>query len=147
VNTWRDTASAPAQDDLDNLLSTVVPIAELRLGRYGEFFPFGAIVSPEGQIGMLAADPDAGERPASQLVLDDLYAGVRSNADSFRAVAIVADVRVAGGGDAVRVELEHKEGAALVVVLPYGWARKGLKKAVIFGQMTASAGHRRVWQI
>jgi hypothetical protein len=90
-------------------------------------------------------DPGAGERPKSQLVLDALYAGARSGAANLRAVAVVADVRLARGGDAVRVELEHKEGTVLVVLLPYSRTRRGLKKTITFGQMTVSAGHQRVW--
>lgn len=145
MKTWRDTASATAQDDLDNLVNAVVPFAEEQLGQYGEFFPFGSTVSAEGQVAMLAADPGAGERPKSQLVLDALYAGARSGAANLRAVAVVADVRLARGGDAVRVELEHREGTALVVVLPYSRTRRGLKRTITFGQMTVSAGQQRVW--
>ena len=126
-------------------INAVTPFAERHLGRYGEFFPFGSTVSAEGQIAMLAADPGAGERPKSQLVLDALYAGARSGAANLRAVAVVADVRLARGGDAVRVELEHKEGTVLVVLLPYSRTRRGLKKTITFGQMTVSAGHQRVW--
>jgi len=55
------------------------------------------------------------------------------------------DVRVAGG-DAVRVEAEHRDGGphALVVVAPY--RREGLvKKTVTYGSMAVSEGVRRVW--
>ena len=145
MTSWRDTASAIAQDDLDNLLNAVLPFAERQLGKHGEFFPFGSTVTVDGQVALLAADPRGGDRPESQLVLDALYQAARSTVDDIRAVAFVADVRMGGGGDAVRVELEYKEGPALIVLLPYSQTRKGLKKTITFHPMTVSAGQQRVW--
>lgn len=139
---WRDTASEAAQNDLDGLSNAVLPFAEQTLGRHGEFLPFGAAVDTDGPIGMLAADPGLGEQPPSQQVLDSLYAGARQQAEMRRAVAFVADVRT-GGGDAVRVELEHREGTALVILLPY--SRSRFTKKVTIGQMSVSLGERRIW--
>lgn len=107
-----------AQNDLDVLLNSVLPFAEQTLAKYGELFPFGAGVDVGGQVAMLAADSGLGEHPASNQVLDALYEGARAEAASHRAVAFVADVR-ANGSDAVRIELEHREGVALVLLIPY----------------------------
>jgi hypothetical protein len=57
-------------------------------------------------------------------------------------VAFVADVP-ANGSDAIRVELEHQEGVALVVLLPY--VRSRFKKSLTFGQMSVSQGQPQVW--
>jgi hypothetical protein len=139
---WRDTASAQAQRDLDGLLNTVMPFAEQALGAHGEFFPYGATVTGTGETRMIAADPGLGERPESNAVLTALYEGAREAASSQRAVAFVADVRL-DGSDAVQVELEHAEGVALVIALPY--SRSRFKKAVTFGAPRASAGRQRIW--
>jgi hypothetical protein len=141
---WRDTTPQAVQDDLDGVVTAALNAAQHLLTKNGEFFPFGITVSRSGEIGMTAADPGQGERPASLAVLDGLYAGAASRRDSYRAVGFVADVK-ANGGDAVRVEAEHRDGGPpLVVVMPY--ARKGLvKKAVTYGEMIAGPGERRIW--
>jgi hypothetical protein len=139
---WRDGASERAQEDLDALLNAVLPFAEQTLAKYGELFPFGAAVLSHGELELLAADPGSAERPGSEAVLRALYDGARSSCGTRRAFAFVADVR-ADGVDAVRVELEHLEGIALVVLVPYG--RSELTKEVTIGQMTGSTGHPRIW--
>jgi hypothetical protein len=100
------------------------------------------LVSGEGEASLTSADPGVGGHPASDAVLANLYEGARANAVNTRAVAFVADVR-ANGSDAVRVELEHREGMALVVLLPY--TRSRFKKALTFGQMSAATGETRIW--
>ncbi len=90
---------------------------------------------------MTAADPGLGDHPASDEVLALLYDGARTNASKARAAAIVADVR-ANGSDAVRVELEHREGVALVVLLPY---KRSRFKKLSFGQMSVAQGQSRIW--
>lgn len=143
MTSWRDSASKSAQDDLDGLLKVVLPLAEDLLGRHAEFYPFGGTVSNEGETSLTGADPAAlGEHPASDDVLAGLYQGARATAPSFRAAAFVADVR-ADGSDAVRVELEHRDGVALVVLLPY--TRRRFKKSLAFGQMSVSGGELKVW--
>jgi hypothetical protein len=112
------------------------------LSKYGEFFPFGAAISSEGELEMLAASPGMGERPISEDVLRALRDGAKASADARRAVAFAADVRVSAG-DAVRVDLEHRDGAALVVLVPYSRGR--FKKTVTFGQMSGSSGQPVVW--
>jgi hypothetical protein len=141
VESWRDTASGQAQDDLDGLLGAVLPFAEQTLAKHGELFPFGAGVDSVGEMRMLAADLAVGEQPLSEDVLGVLYDAVRSAA-SLRAVAFVADVRV-HGGDAIRVDLEHHEGVTLQVVIPY--SRSRLRKNVTLGEMSLSGGKARVW--
>jgi hypothetical protein len=142
MTSWRDSASQSAQDDLDGLLNVVLPLAENMLGKNGEFFPFGGSVSRQGEASLTAADPGLGEHPASDVVLAHLYDGGRTTASIARAAAFVADVR-ANGSDAVRVELEHQEGVALVVLLPY--TRSRFKKTVTLGQMSVAEGQPRIW--
>lgn len=118
------------------------PLAEDLLGKHGKFYPFGGSISSQGEASLTAADPGVGEHPASDEVLAGLHDGARANAATLRAVAFVADVR-ANGSDAVQVELEHQEGEALVVLLPY--TRSRFRKALAFGQMSVSSGQPRIW--
>lgn len=139
---WRDGASAQAQADLDALLNAVLPFAQQTLSKYGEMFPFGAAVSSEGQLELLASSPGVGERPGSMAVLGALHDGARASARDRRAFAFAADVRDSGS-DAVRVELEHREGLAIVVLVPY--SRSRLTKKVAFGQISGGMGQPKVW--
>jgi hypothetical protein len=139
---WRDSASEQVQTDLDGLLNTVLPHAQQQLEARGGFFPFGATVDGAGQVALAAAEPGKGERPDSQSVLDALYDGVRADRTNRRAAAFVADVLV-DGGDAIRIELEHAEGASMSVALPY--SRSRIRKSVSYGQLEAGVGHPRVW--
>jgi len=107
---WRVTTPEPVQDDLDDIATAALDAAKDMLTKRGEFFPFGITVSSDGEVGLAAAgDPGLAERPASLAVLDGLYAGVADNRQAYRAVGFVADV-TANGGDAVRVEAEHRDG-------------------------------------
>src|SRR4051812_35652259 len=119
---WRDNASQSAQDDLDELLNAVLPFAEQTIAKHGELAPFGASVSTNGQFAFLAADLGQGEYLSSADVLNTLYEGAKQSAATHRAFAFVADV-LANGSDAVRVELEHREGPVLVLAVPYTRSR------------------------
>lgn len=139
---WRDAASQEAQDDLDGLVNATLPFAQQMLERHGEFFPFAAGVTADGIVELFGADPGADDRPASTDVLDQLVGGLRERAGSLRAIALVADVR-AGESDAVRVELEHCDGHAICVLLPY--RKKRLRRGIDFGDLGASPGPHRIW--
>lgn len=142
MTSWRDTTSHRAQDDLDGLLNAVLPFAEQTLAKYGEMFPFGAAVSAEGQIEMMAADPGQGDQPPSAEIVDLLHEAARESAGTLRAVAFVADVRIERG-DAIRIELEHREGTSLALVIPY--TRSRFSKTISLGQMSGGAGESRLW--
>lgn len=142
MTSWRDTTSHEAQDDLDGLLNAVLPFAEQTLAKYGEMFPFGAAVSSEGQVEMMAAEPGQGDQPSSAEVLNLLHQGARESAGTRRAVAFVADVRVECG-DAIRVELEHREGTSLALVIPY--TRSRFRKTISLGQMSGGVSESRIW--
>ena len=142
MTTWRDTASASAQADLDNLLNLVLPLAQELLGKNGQFYPFGASVANGGEASLTAADPELGEHPQPEQVLASVYAGARATAAENRAAAFVSDVLIEGS-DAVQVELEHRDGIALVVLVPYKPAT--LKRVPTFREMSVAPGEPRVW--
>jgi len=62
----------------------------------------------------------------------------------LRGASVVADVRIKDpDGDAIRVEVEHREGVgvAIAVLLPYTIQ----KKQMVYGNMQAAAAQRRIW--
>jgi hypothetical protein len=142
MTSWRETTSQQAQEDLDALLELTLPFAQQQLAEHGEFFPFAAAVGADGTPRLIAADPGLGERPTSRDVLDQLVGGLREQAGDIRAAALVADVRV-GESDAARVELEHRDGQAICVLLPY--KRRRLRRGVDYGELGAAPAQPRIW--
>ncbi|MCP4305630.1 MAG: hypothetical protein GY788_12265 [bacterium] len=144
MRSWRNTASPQTQQDLDTLLDTALGFAQQQLDKHGEFFPYAVMVRSDGETEMVTARPDAdNDRPASADVITACRITLTERRDQLRAAAVVADVCLPGGGDAVRVELEHTEGPALTVLLPY--ARKRFGRGIDFGELQAAAGTKHVW--
>jgi hypothetical protein len=127
---------------MDALLNAALPFARQQLATHGEFFPYGLAMTHDGQITM-AAGYTGTEQPPSTEVLQILYEGLRAQAQQNRGAAVVSDVRLRGQGtDAIQVEVEHREGVALKVFLPYRVKRHGQLET---GQMSGEAGERRIW--
>lgn len=142
MTSWRDSASGQSQDDLDGLLNVTLPFAQQMLAKSGEFYPFGAAVTATGETRLVAGDPGQGEYPASAEVISTLLGGFRQTRADLRAVATCSDVRLTDS-DAVRVELEHRDGHAMAVLMPYKKKRFG--RGVEYGELRAGAAGRQVW--
>ncbi len=108
----------------DGLCGLAVDTAVDMLTKRKEFYPFGFEAHSEEAV-MVGAEPELGERPPSQAILDLLYEGTRGRRDEVDAVAYVSDVRLESGADAVRVDLEHRAGHSLEIVTPYRLKRFG----------------------
>lgn len=144
MTSWRDTASVQAQADLDRLLNPALGFAQQQLEKHGEFFPYAVVVRADSETEMVASRPDAADdRPPSGDVVDACRTTLAERRDQLRAAAVIADVRLPGGEDAIRVELEHTEGPALTILLPY--SKKRLGRGIEYGQLQAAAGTRHVW--
>lgn len=140
---WRDSASAQAQEQLDELLNVVLPFAQQQLAAHGEFFPYAAAIGADGQPELIASVPAGGsERPASADVIQACLATLTDKRHELHAAAIVADVTTPDG-DAIRVDLEHLEGHAITILLPY--SRKRFRKNVDYGPLRAQTGHKQIW--
>lgn len=134
--------------DLDALLNVLLPLAEETLERHGEFYPFGAGMGKNGEISQVAGYP-GGEHPESQEVLRLLVGGLKAQAQDggLRAAGICLDVRTIPPGevdkvDAVCTRLEHVDGEAIEVFLPY---RKGLLGGIDYGDLFAREGTPQVF--
>jgi hypothetical protein len=143
MTSWRDMASPRAQADLDELLNASLGFAQHQLANRGEYYPYAATLGQDGTAGTLMAQSNEGdEHPDSVAVIASCVAALIDVRHTIRAGAVVSDVRLSDGGDAVRVDLEHSEGATLTVLLPY--AKKRFR-GVAFGQLRAQSGERRIW--
>jgi hypothetical protein len=140
---WRDKASELCQSDLDGLLNVVLPFAQQQLAARGAFFPFGAVVADDGSTRMVSAY-DGREVPPAEQLIQMLIGGVKSQRTSLRAVAIIVDVSLPDEPhDAIRVELEHREGVSFAVLLPYRRPVSG--GAIEYQALRAVAMPPRVW--
>lgn len=142
VASWGESAKREAQDDLDGLLDVALPLAQRLLGERGEVVPFGVVRAADGQARMVAADIGQDDTPRRDAVLAALVEGVRGERELLRAVALVSDVR-AGDNDALRVDLEHREGTAMAVLLPYRLKR--LRRGVEYGGLAACPARPTIW--
>jgi hypothetical protein len=133
------------QNDLDGTAGTAIDAAQHLLNKNGEFFPFGVALAANGETRMLAADAGLGENPASQAVIDALYAGVANDRDGLRAAAVVSDVRV-DGSDAIRVRFEHRDGGPAMEIL-VRYAKKRFRGGIEYGATSVSATERRIWLV
>lgn len=135
-------ASTP-RDEMDSLLDMLLRQAQDFLQTHGEFYPFGATVTHQGEI-QLAAAYTGSERPDSPAVIDLLYEGFVSSRSrgEIRATGICFDVRLRDRGqDAIQVALEHSEADPVNVFLPY--VKGG--DAPGYGELFATPGERRVF--
>ncbi|MDR1441184.1 MAG: hypothetical protein LBJ02_02135, partial [Bifidobacteriaceae bacterium] len=94
-------------------------------------YPFALVMTVDGETEMAASNAGA-EKPVVAEVVESLTAGLISNRDQYRAVAVTARVRLTMNDgspvNAVLVRLDHKEGPALDVYAPY--TLKGRRRKV-----------------
>jgi hypothetical protein len=141
---WRDETPQSVQDELDLLAHETLDQATYLLGKLrGELYPFGVRLCADGHPETLSVYPGEGEHPSVDLGM--LYELATVMRDGTRAVAFVALVETSDG-DAVRVELEHRNGGpALVLLLPFQTQRRKLRRVVETGELVATIGERRIW--
>jgi hypothetical protein len=141
MTSWRDGATQQSQDDLDGLLDETLPFAQQMLAKFGEFHPFGAAVTVNGGTELFGADPGQGEHAGAD-VRALLLGGMRGVREKFRAFAVCCDVRLPDS-DAIRVELEHQDGHAVAVLLPYKKKRFG--RGFDYQDLRAGTTDKTIW--
>jgi len=150
VTSWRDDTSQQVQDELDDLLDVSLRAAQQRLDDAGEFYPFAVTIAEVGRVGVLTPQVQTGPRAVADVaeVFELCWTTLRGQADRARAAAVVTNV---GGpdGDAIAVALEHREGPAIEVFLPYvAQGKTNGKKPPQrhrFGELQAAPGQSRIW--
>jgi hypothetical protein len=146
VTTWRDTTSEHVQSDLDRLLNTVLPFADEMLRKHGEFYPYGAAITREGEEQVFAADPGETEDPNPSEILTSLVNGMSEESNDLRAAALVSDV-TSDRTDAVMVHLEHADSMAITVLLPYRITDTDMAESdVEYDDMAATPAEALIWR-
>ena len=129
------------KEDMSALLGAAMPFAEEMLGAHGEFYPYAVAVTGEGEITQLAVYMEE-EHPDTVAMLEGLYEVGRQRSAELRAVAFVCNVGTKSG-NAVRVEIEHREGETMAAFAPYKIGR--FRKSVTFGEVVAKESVTRIW--
>ncbi|MFI6313220.1 hypothetical protein ACIBEK_24230 [Nocardia fusca] len=134
---WRETTSEAVQADLDALLDSAIVLAEKKLSKRGEFYPFAMAVEIDG--GQRLIEAGAGTaRQAREMNLQAL----RGMRNQIRAAVLVVDVALPEtSSSGIEVHLEHVDGPAIGVLEPY---------TITGGEVTAAplegfTAQRAVW--
>ena len=127
-----------ANPDFDTLLNALAPFAKQMLLKHGEFYPFGATMTPNGEV-VAHMGYEGDEQPETQAVIDLLTQAFRQQAAAgeIRAAGMCKDVRTIAPGetektDALCFNLEHQTGEAITVFIPYRKGMFGYKYAEMF---------------
>jgi hypothetical protein len=141
---WRDGVSDAAQTDLDRILDAGLDVARTELGKASEFDPFALFTDADGGLLSIKQDMGAfGKHPDSGAIINDANVKLRKVSASARCTALVVNTRLsAEKTDAIEVHLEHREGASLLVLLPY---KRKFNGKVDFGELKAFICMPEVW--
>lgn len=138
---------AEPTEEIQELLGALLPHAERMLSEHGEFYPYAMTLDSDGAIESVAPAIDSDDPDVSD-VLVALHNGLREQAaeGSIRASGIAADVTLTDPDsgettDAVQLELDHADGDAVDIYVPYETAGDGIK----FGELVAAEGREPVF--
>lgn len=113
------------RSDIEQLANRCIPFAFKQIEEAGELYPFAGMMMTDGQFKGAVAKPET-DKPTSEQVIDKLVSGLREEAAAkrVRATCIVAGGRMApkeGAAlmDAVQGRIEHVNGVAVEVYVPY----------------------------
>jgi hypothetical protein len=120
-----------AKEDCEALMNFVLPFAQKMLKERHEFVPFGATMSPSGEIsGAMSLTGD--EKADVNQLVSLLERGFRQGATEgkFKATALVVDMVIIPPGksakqDGVAVRLDHRDGYSVIVGFPYSFSGTG----------------------
>lgn len=116
-------------DVLEDLLHQVLPVALERLTERGGFHPFGAGRTAEGDTWFVTSFDGTTRPPGADLMaMLEERVGRAARAGEYVAVALASDVKLRArdgtAREAVRVFLEHADGACIEVLMPYEQAEE-----------------------
>ena len=145
MTSWREALSDGARADVDQLVDSGLAVAKSRLQTLAFVPPVPIFANEQGAIMQVAHDPSRlGRKATATAVADDAVEQLKKVKDSARGVALVTSTHLAKERtDAVEVWVEHGEGIAVSIILPY--QRPTLGGVITFGQLRAFTGARRVW--
>ncbi|HEY5231110.1 MAG TPA: hypothetical protein VIJ11_09510 [Galbitalea sp.] len=145
MSNWREGASDEVQDDFDRLAEVTIAAARNFLDEAGDFIPFPMVIKADGELVLIGLEqPVVPSIPDSQNVLNGIVQLFRDRRDSIRALAIGSDVQVPSEAtDAIEVRLEHRDGLAITVLVPY--QIDSLDDTYLYDEPRVQQGDRQIW--
>ncbi|MDR2957235.1 MAG: hypothetical protein LBU61_03505 [Coriobacteriales bacterium] len=144
MNSWRDSVSQAAQDDLDNLYAASLHMACELLEKNQEFYPFAFALSVDDEMTPIAVHLGS-EFPDSNSVIANLKVVQKSRKHSDKASALTSDVFInQRKSSAIDILMEHREGIALEVIVPYS-IHGVIKKKVKLGTIITTPADLLIW--
>jgi hypothetical protein len=142
---WRDDASEEVQDDFDRLADATIAAARNFLDRNGDFIPFPMVIRADGELVLIGLEqPVTPTIPNPAEVIDGIVTLFRDRRDSIRALAIGVEVPVPSEAtDAIEVRLEHRDGNAITVLVPY--QIDSLDDSYTYEEPRIQDGDRVIW--
>ncbi|MCP2276190.1 hypothetical protein [Nocardia amikacinitolerans] len=140
---WRSTASQQAQNDLDTLLRDSVTAVARTFETADSFDPFMLVVDIDGNTAIRKLPPgNPATRTEQQFITAVQLANDR---ERLRARVAVFDVTATAPitGDAIKALLEHREGIAIDVLVPYAITSDSLD--IRLAAANAAVGTPRLW--
>lgn len=115
------------KEEVEELLNAGLPFAQDMLLKHGEFQPFGAVMTPESRVDLVAGYDGEDPLPADgvvALLMDGFLKGAAEG--RYKAIALFMNVTVDFGESqageqtlAIQAGLEHQAGYCANVFLPY----------------------------
>jgi hypothetical protein len=136
-----------AHPDLDRLLGFCIPFAQDQLKKRNGFLPFAAVVHTDGDLNPLAID-EGGDPPPATEMIGNFRELLRSFVPrgGIEAAAICYDGRVTLPGkekqDAITVALEHVNGEAAIIYLPYA---KKMMRGYQYGEIIGATAEGTIF--
>ncbi len=138
MSNWGDGLSEAAKTEMDKVLTVAIAFAEKMLEGQGAFYPYAVKLTEAGETEMVTA-PAGADDPLAVLVEK-----LATQRFELRAGAVAAALHLESlDSDAVRVDLEHPDGAALTLIRPY--TRRKLRKKIAWGEMQSMVVDPRIW--
>jgi len=137
---------AEPKQEIEQLLNFLLPSAEEKLSKEGEFHPYAAMLAADGEVKSVTAP--LGELPDVAALLIAIHEELREQAaeGAIRASGIAADVTLTDPEsgettDAVQVQLDHAETEAVDIYVPYENEPDGIR----FGELVAAQGREPIF--
>ena len=131
-----------AERDFTAMWRAALPIARDMLEHQRRVIPFAVVITTDGGVSLVGLDLPERRRPPPRHMLASVQRALAAKADDLRAVATITDFDIEGG-DAIVIELEHRDGTALTARVPF--ARRRPAGPIVFGELEPHPGSPRLW--
>ncbi len=142
MTSWPDSAALQVRTDLEDLLRAATGFATNKLAKHGDFPPFAAGIKRDGGIKLVGTQSVIPEDEVPKnLDLEALcWSAMMHKRDYLCAAAVVTHP---AGRHEIQIALEHNDGVALTVMLPF--KRTRFTHTVSLGDPVMTSRPAQIW--